>query len=310
MKKIINVGIIGAGSIARQHLKVINKISGFKLIAITSRTNSKAKKVAAKFKIKNINKNLNDLNLKNKLDCVLIFVSAENMYSTIQKVIKFKIPFFFEKPAGLNFNETKNLANLASKFKVKNMVGLNRRFYSVFNKGKQFLEKNGGIKGFLIEGHERFWKVKKNRNKKVLNNWIYANSIHTIDLIRYFGGDIKKFKSFSNNNGLYKNFSISSKFKNNIIGTYISNWDSPGGWSVTLFGKRYTINYKPLETGIITNQKFKSKKITPDKFDKRFKPGFYRQMLCFKNLILKGTLEKPGQSLNDLVKTTLLIKNI
>ena len=54
MKKIINVGIIGAGSIARQHLKVINKISGFKLIAITSRTNSKAKKVAAKFKIKNI----------------------------------------------------------------------------------------------------------------------------------------------------------------------------------------------------------------------------------------------------------------
>ena len=109
---------------------------------------------------------------------------------------------------------------------------------------------------------------------------------------------------------MYKNFSISSKFKNNIIGTYISNWDSPGGWSVTLFGKRYTINYKPLETGIITNQKFKSKKITPDKFDKRFKPGFYRQMLCFKNLILKGTLEKPGQSLNDLVKTTLLIKNI
>ena len=56
------------------------------------------------------------------------------------------------------------------------------------------------------------------------------------------------------------------------------------GGQLPLFGKRYTINYKPLETGIITNQKFKSKKITPDKFDKRFKPGFYRQMLCFKIL--------------------------
>ena len=39
------------------------------------------------------------------------------------------------------------------------MVALNRRFYSVFNKGINFLKKNGGISGFLVEGHERFWKI-------------------------------------------------------------------------------------------------------------------------------------------------------
>ena len=87
---------------------------------------------------------------------------------------------------------------MAKKYKVKNMVGLNRRFYSIFKKGKNFLEKNGGIKGFVIEGHERFWKIKKLRNRQVYNNWIYANGIHTIDLIRFFGGEIRDFKSFSN----------------------------------------------------------------------------------------------------------------
>ena len=46
------VGIIGAGNIALEHLKVINKISGLKLYSIYSRTYSKAKKLSIKYKIK------------------------------------------------------------------------------------------------------------------------------------------------------------------------------------------------------------------------------------------------------------------
>ena len=40
----IRIGIIGAGYIASKHLEVIDQIKGLKVIGITSRTLSKAKK--------------------------------------------------------------------------------------------------------------------------------------------------------------------------------------------------------------------------------------------------------------------------
>ena len=72
------------------------------------------------------------------------------------------------------------------------MVCFNRRHYSIFKKGIEIINKNGKLLGISIEGHERFWKVEQNYSKKIKDKWIYANSIHTIDLLRFFGGDVKK----------------------------------------------------------------------------------------------------------------------
>ena len=47
---------------------------------------------------------------------------------------------------------------------VKNMIGLNRRFYSVFDQGMKIIRKHGKLLGILIEGHERFWLLKKRKN--------------------------------------------------------------------------------------------------------------------------------------------------
>ena len=46
--------------------------------------------------------------------------------------------------------------------------------------------------------------------------------------------------------------------------------------------------------------------ITPDKVEKEFKPGFYRQMEAFVNMVNTGTLEPPGMDLEDAYKTMLL----
>ena len=54
MSKLIKVGIIGAGKIAREHLKAIKYIKNFSVSGITSRTHQKAFKLAKEFKIKNV----------------------------------------------------------------------------------------------------------------------------------------------------------------------------------------------------------------------------------------------------------------
>ena len=178
------IGIIGAGYIARKHLEVIKKINGLKPISITSRTYSKAEKTAKDFNIQNVFKNINSLIEKSNPDALLILVSSENIFKITKQIIPYKIPFFVEKPPGLNFLEIKKLNFLAKKYKVINMVGFNRRFYSNFTTGIKIIKKHGKLLAITIEGHERYWITKNLINKKNKDSWIYSNSSHVIDLFR------------------------------------------------------------------------------------------------------------------------------
>ena len=60
------------------------------------------------------------------------------------------------------------------------------------------------------------------------------------------------------------NFISSFQFKSGAIGTYQSFWLSPDSWSVKLYGAGLTVEFKPLEEGIVTLSNFKIKKIKPD----------------------------------------------
>jgi len=308
----INLGIIGTSLIAEEHLKVLNKLNKFKIYGITSRTNKNSKKLAHKFSINIIYKNYIDMVKDPNIDVLLVLVSADQIYKVINDIIPYKKPFFTEKPPGLSLDQASKLVKKWKKFKTLNMVGFNRRFYSVFHKGMEYINKKGKLIGLAIEGHERFWLLKNIKKKYLLRNWIYANSSHTIDLIRFFGGEVKKINSHVNNFLSSQNNQISSSFilESGCVGSYQSHWLSPGGWSVKLYGEGVTVDFKPLEKGILINNKFKKKIIEPDKYDIMFKPGFYQQMISFQKMIEKQKKVWPAQDLSDSLKTMKLIKNI
>ena len=157
----INLGIIGAGNIAQKHLEAIKDINEFNVLGITSRTSIKAKRLAKKFNIDKVYSNIEELIKENKIDAILILVSATEIFKITRKIIKCKIPFFVEKPPGILPEQTKKLFSLAKKYKTLNMVGYNRRYYSIFHKGINIINKNGKLLGLAIEGHERFWKKQK-----------------------------------------------------------------------------------------------------------------------------------------------------
>jgi len=308
----IKIGIIGAGNIAEEHLKVLKNINDFSVLGIVSRTQKKAKKLGKKFGIKKIFNNIDQMMKSSQLDGVLILVSANNSFKVAKKVIPYQVPFFLEKPPGLSSIETKILYNLTRKYITKNMIGLNRRFYSVFHQGMKIIKKHGKLLGIFIEGHERFWLLKNKVKSLVLKKWVFANSLHTIDLLLFFGGKIKSISKFKKS---YKEkggdqFCSIMEFNNGALGTYISNWYSPGNWSVKLFGEKVTVEFKPLEVASWIDSKFKRRKITPNKHDQKFKPGFYKQMLAFKKLIRNGHLKWPALSLKEVIDSTELVKKI
>ena len=303
-KKIISIALIGAGNISHMHLDMITSLKKYEVSVLYSRTISKSQRLKKKYHIiKNIVDNKDKIKLFN-FDIIMILVSSDQIYSVSKYFIsKFSCPIFIEKPPGLSLIEMKNLSKLSIKKNTRVMIGLNRRYYSNINKAIDFIKKNGGIMSFHIEGNERYSLIKKQiKNQRIIRNWIFANSIHTIDLFLFLGGDIKKINIFKNQN---KNqdlvLSINATFKNDLIGSYISSWNAPGRWSLTVYGNMYTAYISPLEKGYLLDRNNKKIKLDLSSKDKKFKSGFKEQFLDFVSL-----LKKP----DPIKKNQLLLTNI
>ena len=310
----INIVIVGAGNIANSHLEVMSSIKMVNLFGICSRTYAKANNLKKKYDINHASSDYYAFikNNINNIDGIMVLVSVDQMYLVSKKLIPLGKSIFIEKPPALSHLKIKVLSEISIKYKTPNMIGMNRRFYSIFEKGKKIIEKNGGLLSLVIEGHERYDQIKDKVKPAILSKWLFANSCHTIDLIRYFGGEIKDFK-FTKQAKFLKNgdhFSCSLKFLNGSTGSYISNWLSPGGWSVRLYAKDTKIEFNPLENGFHINSKYKKIKINPDKYDIKFKPGFYNQIKSFIYLIKSKKNIYPSQNLREITKTFEIINII
>ena len=297
--------IVGAGAIANKHLDVISEIEELSVTSVVSRTAASAKKLAEQYSIETYGSNLDSVVARGAPDAILIMVSPDAMFQVGRAALEYGVPVFFEKPPALSLAEACELADIASRNQIKTMVGLNRRFYSIFRDGVRILEDAGGIHGIAIEGHERFWKLSAALRSPVRERWLFANSIHTIDLLRFFGGEIRSCKSFvhSVSEKTGDQFVMAIEFESGQLGSYMSFWHSPGGWQVRLFGNELTARFEPLERGEVINRNFETVELQPSAEDQKFKPGFFAQMMAFKAMVVDGTLRSPGQSLEDSLKT-------
>ena len=307
----LNIVIVGAGNISEEYLKVINDLKNINISHIFSKTKKKILKKKEKYKIEDYSTSFKEFSNfldTNKPDGIIIAVSVKEMFNTVKNILPFKIPLLIEKPPCLSLQELKSLVKISKKYQTKNMIGLNRRYYSHFINFFKDL-KNNKIDSIYIEGHENIWKI--NHSKSIINKWLYANSIHTLDLLFYFTSSTpKKINITKIKNQKYLNFNCSILFKNNIYCNYSSNWNNYGRWSVSINAGDDKYVFKPLESGIKIKRNGRILNLKRSQYDKKYKPGFYNQINAFSNLIKNKRNQWPDVSLNDLTSIFTLIKKI
>lgn len=311
-KDLINIGIIGSGYISNFHIDVIKSIKNVNICGIYSRTLKNAKNKSLKYNIGYYTNNFKNFLKKYDYDGILVLVSADKIYSITSKLLKLRIPILIEKPVGLSIDELNKLIKINKKYNTPNLIGLNRRYYSTFQKVHSSLIGKNKLRSFLIEGHENFWNIKKMvMTKKIIKKWHFANSIHSVDLINFFANSkLQKSTHFNNKIGSYNNITSIFKFKNGVNGTYVSNWNSPERYSIKLFTDQNTYIFKPLENCFVVNKKFKTKQMNLNTFDMKFKPGFYLQFQNFIKLIKSGKNSWPDVNLKNILVTYRIIDKI
>ena len=311
----LRVGIIGAGKMARLHLQTLRAMPGVEVAGIHSRSNVSGEQLAREFKIERYYHDRQQLLTEARLDAVLIAVSIEASYAITAQTLAARVPCLIEKPAALTAAETAQLAALAAAHDCANMVAVNRRFYSIVTQGLLAVMQFGPVRGVLVEAHEPLqdYRGRRQFTSQVYDNWLAANTIHAIDLLRMIGGQVASVQTIKNsfNEPGGDSFSANVRFANGIIGTLVMHWNSARGFGLKIYGNGVTAELWPLEEGFLRFDNGRRIKLQPDWADTQFKPGLYAQNAAFLQAVQDQTQAAlPASDLRDQVKTMELIEQI
>jgi predicted dehydrogenase len=225
------------------------------------------------------------------------------------------VPTFLEKPPGIYSSDTVHLAELQQKHGTVAMAGFNRRFYANQMEAKRRLEAIGPVATVSVDAHEDLSRVSREKFPPlVLRRWAYANGIHGLDLLRFFGGDVAEVQSVRHTveHGFPDSFSALLRFKNGAHGRAAVDWFAPSQhrYEVRTVGALATSSVG-LGRSTLRVRGQPDEALEPDEDDRNFKAGFWKQATAFLTGVRDGRQPPfPAADLADAHKTMAMIDQI
>ena len=275
------VAFVGAGNMAAAHIRVFRDIPGVELSGIFSRTTSRAESLAKELEVGVVCTSIPELYEKTKANLVVIAVPELSVRAVAQECFTYPWACLIEKPAGYNVADAEAITASARSAGSRAFVALNRRHYSSTRVVLQDLASNIGPRFIHVQDQEDIiGALKSGQPKLVVENWMYANSIHLIDYFSILGrGKVTEVEPFVRWNPDEPGF-VAAKilFESGDIGLYQAVWNAPSPWAVavTTHAKRWEM--RPLEQAAF--QLYGQRKLEPvasHEWDQEFKPGLRRQ---------------------------------
>jgi len=257
----INVGIIGAGSFAKEvHLPNLKKLDDFYNInAICRKSGNNAKSLAEEFNAAYATTDYTEILKDDDIDMVLIS-TRHNLHAKIaMDAAKAGKAIFLEKPMALNVEELSELTDILEKTKVPFIVGFNRRFSPFALKIKEII--NNRVNPIIVNYVMNAGFIPK-------DHWVHTEegggrnigeACHIYDLFDFFtDSEVSEVKATSINPktdqyGSNDNFISTIKYKDgslcNLVYTSLGSREAPKEKMEIYFDNKiiYLDDYKKLD---------------------------------------------------------------
>jgi len=285
----IRLVLVGYGRIAPKHLEAF-RAHGCEFTAVCNRTEAGRQRAQQAGQIPRAYASIPEMLERERPDGVICCVSFDQVYHAAQQILPFGIPTLLEKPPGTSLAEFDHLHRLAHQHSTQVMVGFNRRYYSVLQNALADAGGHSALTAVFVEWSEdpQYLLTSRGFLPDQVSRWIFANSLHGLDLLTYLAGEIPQPELLTVNHGEPFRWlmSVQGLSRQRILGTFQSTWDSPGPWRLTFCtaGRRYT--FAPLESCEVRETGTRDiRQIEPADYDRQYKPGFYSQAKEFLRLV-------------------------
>ena len=306
------VAVIGAGNMGREHVRAFSDVPGVRVVGIHSRTRARAELLAEEYGLCSVYDSVAELYERTEAHLVVVAVSVVSMAAVSQACFEHPWTVLLEKPPGCDLEEAEEIYLTAKRHSRRVLVGLNRRFLSSTRAVMDDMTQQAGPRFIHVQDQEDQCEAASMKlPKKVVDNWMYANSIHVVDYLRIFGrGDVLSVSPVIDWLPGESNVVVSKVvFDSGDVGLYQGIWRGPGPWAVSISTPQKRWEMRPLEQAV--SQLNGERRLNPaevHQWDREFKPGFRLQA----EMAVSAALGKPSESptLEEGMGTMKLIAKI
>lgn len=276
------IAFVGAGAMAREHMKAFASIAGVQLAGIASRTRAKAEALARESGVPMVvADSIDELHAKTKADLVVVAVPELAANDVARACFAHPWAALLEKPAGYDFDDASAIHAAAREKGRRVWVALNRRFLSSTRAALEDLASNPGPRFIEVQDQQSLEVARQiGHPDAVVKNWMYANSIHLVDYLRAFGrGKVSSVNRVVRWNPEKPGVVLATvAFESGDLGLYEGIWNGPGPWAVQVTTPARRWEMRPLEEATFQNggeRKRNPVEVAPR--DREYKPGFRLQ---------------------------------
>lgn len=308
----LEIAFVGAGYMAEEHIKAFADAPDVRLVGIHSRNQERARKLANRYAIGRVFPSIAQMYSDSTPAAVVVAVPELATAAICDEVFKYPWTSLIEKPVGYNFTEAKSLVEQARKRGHRAYVALNRRHYSSTRSVLTDLELQPDQRWVHVFDQENpLAALQAGQPAAVVDNWMYANSIHVIDYFKLFcRGRLENVNHVVKWDARSPGFVLSTlAFSSGDVGIYEAVWNAPGPWAVTVTTHKQRWELRPLEQG--STQLYGSRKSEAmhiDPCDVKFKAGIRLQA----NELLRVLRGEPAflPTIEDALETMDLVRQI
>mgnify|MGYP000204743868 CR=1 FL=1 len=231
----LKVAIVGMGNIGNRHAQVYEKRDDVEIVAVCDIIAEKADRASQKYGAQPFYSIQEMLNSGIQIDaasmCTAGVENGGDHYQATMELLEAGIPTLGEKPISNNTEEADEMVTFAKKKGIRYGVNLNHRFTPAALKVKEWIE--AGRLGSLNMIMMRMWINNPNESSP----WFHARALHphSIDILRYYGGDIARVQAFfkkGEGRKIWSNLQASIQFENGIIGNLVGSYDAGGSYGL------------------------------------------------------------------------------
>lgn len=197
-KDIVNIGLVGCGNVAKQHIKAIKEIEDANIVAVCSRNEIKSRLFAKEHNIPIIYTDFHSMLCDKNIDLLDILTPSGLHANMVVEAARFGKHVIVEKPMDITLEKADLMIEASREYGVKLSVILQHRFDPATEVIKKAIWAGKFGRLILADAH-----IKWSRNQEYYDNdewrgtWnldgggvLMNQGIHTLDLLLYFMGDI------------------------------------------------------------------------------------------------------------------------
>ena len=184
----MNIGFIGVGGVAQAHMHNLQKIKGATIGAVCDIDGERAQKAADTYGAECYSDYRAMLKTET-LDAVYVCVTPSAHGSIELDLAKAGIPFYAEKPVGMDLNTSAKVIEAIEKSGVINCVGYHWRYRAGVQAVRRWMEKHPVS---LVEGwwYGGFVGAPWWRRMEQSGGQLVEQTTHIVDMARYLAGEI------------------------------------------------------------------------------------------------------------------------